>query len=114
MRKLMMVALILGLTLGITIPALAAGDISFEQKGSGHSGKVSSNVTVTNKGNYASLCVPTSQPDNSGNFNNLPGVFQDASRSGGIEPEGESATFDGTVTTDCPSTTNQSSAASAK
>ncbi|HZC18762.1 MAG TPA: hypothetical protein VE225_03555 [Rubrobacteraceae bacterium] len=109
MRKLVMLAAILALALALAVPAIAQ---SIGQGLEPESGNVALNHTVVNKGNYASQCTPALQTGQSGNFDNSPGVLQVGGRSRGIEPEGVEVNFGGTVTADCPSTIQQSSAAS--
>ena len=110
MKKLMMIAAILALALAAAVPAIAQ---SIGQGLEPESGNVALNDTVKNTGNYASQCTPDLQQGNTGNFDNSPAVLQYGGRSGGIEPEGVEVNFGGTVTADCPSTIEQSSAASA-
>ena len=90
----------------------ANGNPSISQDVEPVSGNVSLNNSVSNTGNYASQCTPAQQTGNSGNFTNAPAVLQLGGRSGGIEPEGIEVNFGGSVTADCPSTIEQSSAAS--
>ena len=110
MKKLMMIAAILALALVAAGTAIAQG---IEQGVEPASGNAAVDHSVVNKGNYASQCTPALQTDNTGNFSNSPAILQYGGRSGGIEPEGVEVNFGGTVTGDCPSTIEQSSAASA-
>ena len=77
------------------------------------SGDVSLGFDVSNTGRYASQCTPATQFGNTGNFSNGSSFVQG---SGGdlddFEPGGIEVAFGGDLSTDCPSTIEQSSAAS--
>ena len=110
MKRLMLLAAILALAL-VAIPALAQTSLENDQEP--ESGDVALNFGITNEGDYASQCTPALQEGNTGNFNNGPMFLQYASTSDDFEPGGIEATFGGTLSVDCPSTIQQSSAASA-
>ena len=97
------------------------------------SGDVENNFRVSNTGDFASQCTPATQFGNTGNFNNGSSFVQFGSGTndgfrdfgffgrhhffdrGGIddfEPEGIDVSFDGSQDVSCPSTIQQSSAAS--
>jgi hypothetical protein len=86
------------------------------------SGDVSLGFRVSNSGDFASQCTPVSQFGNTGNFQNGSSFVQFGSGSdngffhrGGIddfEPEGIDVSFGGSQNVSCPSTIQQSSAAS--
>jgi len=86
------------------------------------SGDVSLGFRVSNTGDFASQCTPVSQFGNTGNFQNGSSFVQFGSGSdhgffhrGGIddfEPEGIDVSFGGSQNVSCPSTIEQSSAAS--
>ena len=93
------------------------------------SGDVSLGFDVSNTGNYASQCTPATQFGNTGNFDNGSSFVQFGSGNndgfrdfshpffnrGGIddfEPEGIDVSFGGSQDVSCPSTIEQSSAAS--
>jgi hypothetical protein len=86
--------------------------ISLQNDQETQSGDFSANFSVNNTGDYASQCTPAFQQGNTGNFNNSPSFLQYASNSGNFEPGGIDVTFGGSLTVDCPSTIEQSSAAS--
>ena len=111
MKKLMMVAAMLAVALVVAIPAIA--QTSLENGQETESGDVALSDTVANKGNYASQCTPAVQFGNTGNFDNGSAFVQYASESDDFEPGGLEIGFGGTLTVDCPSTIQQSSAASA-
>lgn len=110
MRKLMLLAAMLALALALAVPAIAQ---NIGQGVEPESGDVALKDAVTNTGNYASQCTPALQQGNTGNFSNSPAFLQYGdSTSRGFEPEGIQVAFGGSVTADCPSTIQQSSAAS--
>jgi uncharacterized protein YgiB involved in biofilm formation len=111
LKKLIMLAVILALALAAAVPAIA--QVSLENEQETESGDVALSDTVANKGDYASQCTPAFQQGNTGNFNNAPAFVQYASTSDDFEPGGIEVGFGGTLTVDCPSTVQQSSAASA-
>ena len=110
MRKLMMLATILALVLAAAAPAIA--QVSLGASNSGSSEELSTEFAVENSGDYASQCVPAEQFGNTGNFNNAPAFLQYAGDADDFEPGGLSVGFGGSVSADCPSTVQQSSAAS--
>src|SRR5215212_1253949 len=106
----MMVAAMLAVALVVVVPAVAqvAGGVGQESE----SGDVALSDTVANEGDYASQCTPALQFGNTGNFNNGSAFVQYASESDDFEPGGIEVAFGPTLTADCSSTIQQSSAAS--
>ena len=98
------------------------GFFSNEVEQESESGDVSLGFRVSNSGDFASQCTPVSQFGNTGNFQNGSSFVQFGSGSdngffhrGGIddfEPEGIDVSFGGSQNVSCPSTIEQSSAAS--
>ncbi len=77
------------------------------------SGDVSIGFDVSNTGNYASQCTPATQFGNTGNFNNGSSFVQGpGSELDDFEPGGIEVSFGGSQDVSCPSTIEQSSAAS--
>ncbi len=77
------------------------------------SGDVAIGFDVSNTGDYASQCTPASQFGNTGNFDNASSFVQGpGSEADDFEPGGIEVGFGGSNSTECPSTIQQSSAAS--
>ena len=77
------------------------------------SGDVSIGFDVSNTGRYASQCTPATQFGNTGNFQNGSTFVQGpGSELDDFEPEGIDVSFGGSQDVSCPSTIQQSSAAS--
>jgi len=76
------------------------------------SGDVSIGFDVSNRGDYASQCTPATQFGNTGNFQNASSFVQYAGELDDFEPEGIDVSFGGSQDVSCPSTIQQSSAAS--
>jgi hypothetical protein len=77
------------------------------------SGDVSLGFDVSNTGDYASQCTPATQFGNTGNFQNGSSFVQGpGSELDDFEPEGIEVSFGGSQEVSCPSTIEQSSAAS--
>jgi hypothetical protein len=77
------------------------------------SGDVSLGFDVSNTGRYASQCTPATQFGNTGNFQNGTSFVQGpGSELDDFEPEGIEVSFGGSQEVSCPSTIEQSSAAS--
>jgi hypothetical protein len=76
------------------------------------SGDFSANFSVQNSGDYASQCTPAIQQGNTGNFNNAPSFLQYASDADDFQPGGIDVSFSPQMSVNCPSTIQQSSAAS--
>ncbi len=110
MKKLIMLAAILALALAAAVAAVAqvAGGVGNE----GESGDVALGNEVANEGDYASQCTPALQFGNTGNLNNGQAFVQYASEADDFEAGGIAFTIEPTVSTDCASTVQQSSAAS--
>jgi len=106
----MMLVAILALVLVAAVPAMA-------QIGSGvgqspESGDVALGFSVSNKGNYASQCTPAVQFGNTGNFENASSFVQYDGELDDFEPGGIEFGVEPTSAVECPSTIQQSSAAS--
>ncbi len=116
MRKLMLLAAMLALALAVAIPALARdnddGGLLSELGQETESGDFATGFSVTNEGDYASQCTPALQFGQTGNLNNGQAFVQYASESDDFEPGGIAFTIEPTVSTDCASAVQQSSAAS--
>jgi len=76
------------------------------------SGDVSLGFRVSNSGDYASQCTPAIQEGNTGNFQNASSFVQYDGRADDFEPGGIDVSFGGSQDVSCPSTIQQSSAAS--
>jgi hypothetical protein len=77
------------------------------------SGDVSLGFDVSNTGRYASQCTPATQFGNTGNFQNGSSFVQGpGSELDDFEPSGIEVSFGGSQEVSCPSTIQQSSAAS--
>jgi hypothetical protein len=77
------------------------------------SGDVSIGFDVSNTGRYASQCTPATQFGNTGNFQNGSSFVQGpGSELDDFEPGGIEVSFGGSQEVSCPSTIQQSSAAS--
>jgi hypothetical protein len=110
MKKLMLVAAMLALALAIAVPAMAqlASGVGQESE----SGDDALSYEVANKGNYASQCTPAIQFGNTGNFDNGSSFVQYDGTADDFEPGGVAFTVEPTSDVECPSTIQQSSAAS--
>ena len=110
MRKLMMLAAILALVVVAAVPAMA--QLSSELGQETESGDVAIGFDVSNKGDYASQCTPALQVGNTGNFDNASSFVQYDGEIDDFEPGGIEVSFGGSQDVSCPSTIQQSSAAS--
>ncbi len=110
MKKLMMLAAFLALTLAVAVPAIA--QVGLEAGNEAASGDLAAEFAVANEGDFASQCVPALQFGNTGNFNNTPSFVQYASGSDDFEPGGLEFVFEPEQEVACESTVQQSSAAS--
>ena len=112
MKKLIMLAAMLALALALVVPAIAqiAGGVGQ----SSDSDDVAIGFDVSNKGNYASQCTPAVQVGNTGNFDNGHSFVQagEKAKADDFEPGGIGVGFGGSNSASCPSTIQQSSAAS--
>ena len=106
----MMLAAILALALAAAVPAIA--QVTLESGNEAESEDLATEFAVENTGNYASQCVPALQFGNTGNFNNVPTFLQYASTSDDFEPGGIEFAVEPELAVECPSTIQQSSAAS--
>src|SRR5215207_7948875 len=105
-----MLAAMLALALVAAVPAFA--QLSSELGQETESGDTALGADVANKGDYASQCTPVSQFGNTGNFDNGSSFVQYAGEADDFEPGGIEVGFGGSNSTACPSTVQQSSAAS--
>ncbi len=105
-----MVGAILALVVVAAVPAIAqlAGGVGQ----SSESGDTALGADVANQGDYASQCTPVSQFGNTGNFDNGSSFVQYAGEADDFEPGGIEVGFGGSNSVGCPSTVQQSSAAS--
>jgi hypothetical protein len=110
LKKLIMLAAILALALVAAVPAFAQLTSELEQEPA--SGDDALSYEVSNKGNYASQCAPAIQEGNTGNFDNSSSFIQYDGTAGDFEPGGIEVGFGGSNSAACPSTIQQSSAAS--
>ena len=110
MKKLIMLAAILALALVAAVPAMAqlASGVGQESE----SGDVAPSIGVANGGDYASQCTPIIQEGNTGNFDNASSFVQYDGELDDFEPGGLAVGFGGSLSAECPSTIQQSSAAS--
>src|SRR5919107_934849 len=110
MKKLMILAAMLALMVALAVPAIA--QVGLETGNEAESEEVATEFAAANEGDYASQCVPAQQFGNTGNLNNAPSFLQYASESDDFEPGGIGVGLGGSLAVDCPSTVQQSSAAS--
>jgi hypothetical protein len=88
------------------------GRLSSDIDQDSQSGDVSLGFRVSNSGDYASQCTPAIQQGNTGNFDNASSFIQYDGRADDFEPGGIDVSFGGSQDVSCPSTIQQSSAAS--
>ena len=110
MRKLILLAVIMAMAMAIAVPAMA--QLSSELGQESDSGDTALGADVSNTGDYASQCTPVSQFGNTGNFDNASSFVQYDGEIDDFEPGGIGVGFGGSNSTGCPSTIQQSSAAS--
>ncbi len=110
MKKLMILAAMLALTVALAVPAIA--QVGLEAGNEAESEEVATEFSVENTGDYASQCVPALQFGNSGNFNNAPTFLQYASEADDFEPGGIEFAVEPEMEVNCENTIQQSSAAS--
>ena len=110
MKKLIMLAAFLALALVVAVPAMA--QLSSELGQEPESGDTAIGFDVANKGDYASQCTPAVQVGNTGNFENASSFVQYDGTADDFEPGGVAFTIEPTSAVECPSTIQQSSAAS--
>jgi hypothetical protein len=106
-----MLAAILALALVAAVPAMAQLSSGVGQES--ESADVALDFAVENTGNYASQCTPTIQFGQTGNFDNGSSFVQYDGEAGDFQPGGIEFSVAPEQSTDCSSTTQQSSAASA-
>jgi hypothetical protein len=105
-----MLAAILALALVVAVPAMAQLTSEIEQETA--SDDVAIGFDVSNKGDYASQCTPALQVGNTGNFDNASSFVQYDGTADDFEPGGIEFGIGGSNSVECPSTIQQSSAAS--
>jgi len=105
-----MLAAFLALALVVAVPAMA--QLSSELGQETESGDTALGFDVSNKGDYASQCTPALQVGNTGNFDNASSFVQYDGEIDDFEPGGIAFTIEPTSALECPSTIQQSSAAS--
>jgi len=110
LRKLIMLAAMLALAVAIAVPAFAQLESGIEQET--ESDDVALGADVSNTGDYASQCTPVSQFGNTGNFDNASSFVQYDGEIDDFEPGGIEVGLGGSNSVSCPSTIQQSSAAS--
>ena len=110
MKKLIMLAAIMALALVAAVPAFAQLESGIEQET--ESDDVAIGFDVANEGDYASQCTPAVQFGNTGNFDNASSFVQYDGELDDFEPGGIEISFGGSQDVSCPSTIQQSSAAS--
>ena len=110
MKKLMMLAAILGLLLLVAVPAIAQVSEEFGQEIE-KTGATNLTTTVTSTGNNGNQCVAPLQFGNTGNVQNAQGFLQYASTSDDIEFGGSSMAFSPTLTNSCTGQVQQAAAA---
>ncbi len=109
-KKLIMLAAILALALVVAVPAMAQLSSELEQETA--SDDVAIGFDVSNKGDFASQCTPALQVGNTGNFDNASSFVQYDGTADDFEPGGIEFGIGGSNSVECPSTIQQSSAAS--
>ncbi len=111
MNKFMILAVMLALTLAVTVPAIAQIGGGVGQ--SSESGDTAIGFSVSNKGDYASQCTPAVQFGNTGNFDNGHSFVQaEKAKADDFEPGGIGVAVEPTSSVECSRTIQQSSAAS--
>src|SRR5215208_3972652 len=100
----------MALAMAIAVPAMA--QLSSELGQETESGDVALGADVSNTGDYASQCTPVSQFGNTGNFDNASSFVQYDGEIDDFEPGGIEFGIEPTSAVECPSTIQQSSAAS--
>ncbi len=106
-----MLAAFLALALAVVVPAIAQ-EIGSELGQETESGDTAIGFDVSNKGDFASQCTPALQVGNTGNFDNASSFVQYAGELDDFEPGGIEFGIEPTTAVECPSTIQQSSAAS--
>jgi hypothetical protein len=109
-KRLILLAAMMALALAIAVPAFAQLRSGIEQEP--ESGDFATNFSVENTGDYASQCTPAIQFGNTGNFENASSFVQYSGELDDFEPGGIEVAFEPSSDVDCPSTIQQSSAAS--
>jgi len=110
LKKFIVVAAMLALTLALAVPAIAQIGGGVGQ--SSESDDVAIGYDVANQGNYASQCTPAVQFGNTGNFDNGHSFVQYDGEIDDFEPGGIEVGVEPTSSVACDRTVQQSSAAS--
>ncbi len=110
MNKFLILAVMLALTLAVTVPAIAQIGGGVGQ--SSESGDTAIGFSVSNKGDFASQCTPAIQEGNTGNFDNASSFIQYSGTADDFEPGGIEFGVEPTSDVSCDRTVQQSSAAS--
>ena len=110
MKKFIVLAAMLALTLALAVPAIAQIGGGVGQ--SPESGDTAIGFDASNQGDYAAQCTPALQVGNTGNFDNGSSFVQYDGEIDDFEPGGIEFGIEPTSSVECPSTIQQSSAAS--
>jgi len=110
LKKLMLLAAMLAMTLVVATPAIAQVSEEFEQE-IDDTGNVTLNTSVTSSGDNSNQCVAPLQFGNTGNIQNAQGFLQYNSTADDIEFSGSSFTFAPELTNTCDQAVQQAAAA---
>ncbi len=112
MKKLVLLAALLGMLALAAIPAIA--QVTQESEQEGESGELNQDFKVTSSGDNSTQCVGIQGVGNTGNAQNLTDVLQYGSTADDFEFEevGSTITVSPTNSTDCTSAVNQAASAS--
>ena len=114
MKKLVLLAALLGMLALAAIPAIA--QVTQESEQEGESAELDQSFEVTGSGDNSNQCVGIQGVGNTGNAQNLTDVLQYGSTADEFEFEevGSTITVSPTNSTDCTSAVNQAASASGK
>src|SRR5215203_5000344 len=112
MKKLVLLAALLGMLALAAIPAIA--QISQESEQEGESGELDQSFTVTSSGDNSNQCVGIQGVGNTGNAQNLTDILQYSSTADEFEFEevGSTITVSPSNSTSCDQQVNQAATAS--
>jgi hypothetical protein len=112
MKKLVLLAALLGMLALAAIPAIA--QVTQESEQEGESGELNQDFSVTGSGDNSTQCVGIQGVGNTGNAQNLTDVLQYGSTADDFEFEevGSTITVSPTNSTECTSEVNQAASAS--
>ena len=112
MKKLVLLAALLGMLALAAIPAIA--QVTQESEQEGESGELNQDFSVTGSGDNSNQCVGIQGIGNTGNAQNLTDVLQYGSTADDFEFEevGSTITVSPTNLTECTSAVNQAASAS--